>query len=166
MMFWRKDKKAELQGHKEVTLKGQTFIIRKINPLMDFPPERMPQIFSHWQSRRRAEAPMDESRAMKDMMAVVEAGVVGIKTGRDVLPLVEVGKGGARGREPGLTVEDIFRDQEVGVSLYLEIFQHTLNRFSGLRKVFFSLQSKLLWFTLLRKSTACLPIQSPFQKAG
>lgn len=163
-MFWKRNVKAELQGHKRVVIKGQAFIIRKINPLIDFSADRMPQIFAHMVSRRAPSGtPMEDAKALKDMMAIVEAGVVGIDTGRDLLPLVEIGKGQARGREAGITVEDLFRDQEAGVLLFQEVFSHTLDRFRGMQKVFFWLKTKLFASMLLRRSTARLPILSPSQ---
>lgn len=140
-----------MQGHKRLTLKGQRFVIRKLNPMIDFAPEKMPQIFSAHNPRRKAPATppeIDEKKVMSDMMMIVEAGTVGIVGAKsEVVPLASVGKGDQKGREDWITVEDLFRDQEVGLKLYREIMVHALDHFSGIRKVFFYLLTRRMYFT-------------------
>lgn len=156
--FWKADKKGELQGHKTLKIKGQRFVIRKLNPLLDFSPEKMPQIFSSQSSRRKAPATppeIDEKKVIADMMTVVEVGMVGIiGAGSEIIALVPVGKAELKGRENGITVEDLFRDPDVGARLYWEIMSHSMDKFTGLKKVFFSLLNKHLFYTLSPKNTA------------
>lgn len=126
--------KAALENQKKVKIHGHSFVIRKINPLLDFTPERMPSIFSSFQSRRKttvsAVAEMSDPRkAIDDMMMVVEAGLI----------VPELSKDSAT----GITIKDIFRDSETGAKLYLEILDHSLNQMSGMRKVFFYLLRRL-----------------------
>lgn len=140
--------KEKLQGSKTIKVCTSRFTIRRINPLLDFGLEHMPQVFTSFQSARKTDkSPYDPKAIVEQMMRVVEAGVV-------EPPLVPVGKGDKRGHEDGLTVEDLFRDEECGFKLYSEIMLHSLNKFSGLKKVFFSLKMRLLWFIAWLKLTA------------
>ena len=58
--------------------------------------------------------------------------------------LVPIGIGEFRGKEAGITVEDIFRDEQTGIKLYWEIIQHSLLRFRGIKELFFWLLIKRL----------------------
>lgn len=152
--------KAELQGHKKVKVCHSQFTIRRINPLLDFDLEHMPQIFTSFQSNRKTDkSPYDPKVLLEQMMRVVEAGVVDP-------PLACVGKGAARGKEEGITVEDIFRDEECGYKLYSEIMLHSLNRFSGLKKVFFSVKTRLAYYINLAKLTESYRARLPLNKAS
>ncbi len=135
-LFSRKPAKAELQALKRLRLGGGVYMIRRLNPMLDFPGDRMPTVFSSYQSIRKT-APgastMSPAKVLEEMMMVVAAGVV-------EPVLIPAGKGEAKGREDGITVEDLFRDPAHGAALYYEIMAHTLNKFSGLKKIFFSLQ--------------------------
>jgi len=128
--------KAKLHGHKVVKILGQKFTIRKINPVLDFPPENMPQIFTSQSSKRDIGATYSPKSLMEQMYRIVEAGVV-------YPELVPIGKGDKKGKEDGLTVEDLFRDQEAGSKLFAEIMLHTLNKHKGLKSLFFSLKMRL-----------------------
>jgi len=140
--------KEELQGIKEVKVCHSKFKIRRINPLLDFELDHMPQIFTGFQSQRKTDkTPFNSKNVVEQMMRVVEAGVV-------EPALVPVGAGGKRGKEDGITVEDIFRDDECGYKLYTEIMLHSLNRFTGLKKVFFSVKIKLAYCIALARLTA------------
>lgn len=146
-MFSKRDMKQDLQGHKTVKIHGHRFVIRKLNPLIDFNFQNMPQIFSSFVSRRKTEPePADPSRMLEQMMAVVNAGIVEPE-------LVPVGKGDKKGKEAGITVEDLFRDAEIGSKLYTEIMLHSMNRFRGLKGVFFSLKNRLKFYITLAKIT-------------
>lgn len=135
--------KEKLQGHKAVKIDGQKFIIRKINPILDFTPEQMPQIFTAMTSRRDISQTVSPKVVLDQMMRIVEAAVV-------CPELVPVGKGESKGREAGLTVEDIFRDEETGSRLFAEIMIHSLNRFKGLKSLFFSIKTRLsFWIASL-----------------
>lgn len=141
-LFGRKPAKAQLQDLKTLRLGGGRYVIRRINPILDFPGDRMPTVFSSYSSGRKvdpakASAQMSPARQLEEMMMVVSAGLV-------EPALVPAGKGEAKGREDGITIEDLFRDPSHGAELYVEIMAHSLNRFSGLRKIFFSLQIKRL----------------------
>jgi hypothetical protein len=132
--------KASLNGYKTIKVCHSKFIIRRINPVMDFELEHMPQIFTAFQSRRNTEkSPVSEKNLVEQMMRVVEAGLVEPE-------LTPIGKGKEKGKEAGITIEDIFRDQELGFKLFTEIMLHSLNQFSGLKKVFFSMKIRVVFF--------------------
>lgn len=146
--FSSKPDKASLAGLRTVRVNGGTYVIRKVNPLMDFSMENMPQIFSSFQSRRkRPDAPdvSDSAKALRDMYAMVQAGVVEPE-------LVPVGKGDQRGKEEGITVEDLFRDSSTGPQLYWEILAHSLNRYKGLRGAYFLARTRFTLSTAWRRS--------------
>ena len=128
--------KSKLQGHKAVEIDGQKFVIRKINPVLDFLPEQMPQIFTASNGKRDMSQVVSPKVMLEQMMRVVEAAVVEPE-------LVLIGKGEKRGKEDGLTIEDIFRDQDTGAKLFKEVMLHSLNRFKGLKSVFFSVKMRL-----------------------
>lgn len=159
-MIFRKDPqklKARLLDLKWVKIAGVRFQIKKLNPLIDFSPDTMPQIFVDYLSPRKKEAadllPRDLLRFQEDMKRIVEAGLV-------VPDLVPVGKDEGRGKEAGITIDDIFRDAEMGARLYSTIMTHSLNRFRGLKGVFFSIRMRYWQFTQLRKSLAVPPSKS------
>lgn len=131
--------KAKLQGHKTVHIDGQKFVIRKINPIMDFLPENMPQIFTSLNPRRDISKAIDPKVLLSQMMNIVGAALV-------YPDLVAIGKGDKKGKEDGITIDDIFRDQEVGSKLFFEVMIHSLNRFSGLKSLFFSLKIRLAYW--------------------
>lgn len=140
--------KEKLQGHKVVKVCGQKFVIRKINPIIDFPADKMPQIFTSFKSERKTEkSPYSPQALMEQMIRVIEAGVVSPE-------LVPIGKGEKRGKEAGITAEDLFRDEEVGVKLFQEIMLHALNKYRGIKGVFFSLKNRLTFAINLAKNTA------------
>ena len=146
-MFWGKEPtKGTLEGRKVVVIDGSKYVIRKVNPLLDFNESGMPQIFAHFVSRRKAEKADDPRRHLKDLYSVLEAGVV-------FPALVPDGK-------DGITARDIFRDMDHGMRLYWEIITHSMNKFKGLRGIFFSvmLRSKLrmLWRSVTADSRAKL----------
>lgn len=129
--FGRNPTKAELQAHRVVKVGGYTFTIRRVSPLLDFEPERMPQIFSAAVTRRkvREDKPQDVSetrRIIEDMVAIIEAGVVAPR-------LVKVGSGAKRGAEDGITAEDIVRWEDIGAQLYQEIIAWSLGKYRGWR---------------------------------
>jgi len=132
--------KKRLQGRKRIKIDGMYFVIKKINPFLDFSSENIPQIFTDYLSKRpidpNKQPSMEEIRRIQDdMKRVIEIGVIDPR-------LQPVGKDEDRGREPGLTVEDIFRDPFLGYKLYTEILFHSLNIYSGLKGLFFSIKIK------------------------
>lgn len=150
--------KAGLQGRKSVSVNGSRFVIRKVNPLLDFAEHNMPQIFTEYLSRRKPaeKAPNERSlqRTMADLKAMLSAGLV-------EPALVPVGLGETKGNEPGITVEDLLRDEDTAMKLYWEIVIHSLNRFKGLRGVFFSASLRLRLWTTLANATVAAPATSP-----
>ena len=118
--------KEELQGHKTLRIGGFVFKIKKINPIVDFPANQIPQIFSSFISRRKTEkkktiTEAETRKIQDDVYAVIKAGLIEPKL------------------DPkGIAVEDLFRYEDIGTQLYIEIIAHSLNRFRGL-KGFFSL---------------------------
>lgn len=147
-------KKAKLQGQKTVRIFGGKYVIRKINPLLDFPYDRIPQIFSSFQSKRPVvetkPLPIQLQKNLEDMKSIVTAGIVNPV-------LVPIGKGDKHRRESGITVDDLFVDVELGTKLYIEILAHSLNKFrhgiiDNMRGLFFSIRIKLLLSTLWQKN--------------
>ena len=142
--FRRNATRYEIMGFKRVTINGMKFVIRRLNPLLDFPEDKIPQIFTSYISRRPArDKPEPEPtvaallKAQQDMHAVIEAGVVEPK----------IAKEGAE----GICASDMFRDPTMGPKLYIEIISHSLNTFKGLRGVFFFHRIKLsLWIAWLK----------------
>ena len=143
--------KQKLQGFKTVRICGTKFVIKKINPLLDFTSENMPQIFSSFISRRGPATP-DLKNIQKQMMDMVSAGLVEPK-------LVPVGTGDKKGNEEGITVDDLFRDETLAIKLYQEILIHSLNKFRGLKGVFFLIKLRRAFYIELRKNTANSPQQ-------
>ena len=148
-----KPSKGWLQGIKALTINGHRFTIKKVNPLADFSSDRMPQIFasSYAQVKKlpaQSEKPfMEQARHLRqDMIAMVEAGLVEPE-------LVPVGTGEQRGKEAGITINDIARDEQLLVKLYWEIWLHSLDKFRGLRSFFFRLRARYWLWTTLRVAT-------------
>lgn len=141
-------RRDDLQGIATVKVNGHKFKIKKLNPLLDFAAEDIPQIFTHFSKRKDS---LDPSRmtqdmikkAITDMKRVVSAGVVDPKLCPEVL-----------------TIDDIFRWGDTGSKLYMEILAHSLNHFRGLKGVFFSIKIRRLLYTALRKNMA--ELQSSF----
>lgn len=146
---------------------GFTFTIRRVSPLIDFDPDRMPQIFSAGMSRRKVnddkEKKLHETevrRILDDMAAVIEAGVV-------EPVLVPVGKGEKKGREDGITVDDIMRFDDVAHGLYTEIISLSLSKFRGWRGVVEVARNKALMIDAIAKrygqrpSEVAMPEASP-----
>jgi len=130
--------KEKLNGYKKVKICGFKFTIRKINPLLDFELENMPQIFTSYQSRRKiAEDKIilaEQKKILNQMMTVVEKGVVY----PELVPREK--------KKEGLTVEDLFLNDEIGIGLFKEIMFHSLNKFRGLKRLFFSAKIKLSYY--------------------
>jgi hypothetical protein len=144
-------RKSKLLGYKRIKIKGMRFVIRRVNPLMDFPVEKVPQLFTELQSARKPDPTkpptIEQIKAMREQMLIyIEAGVVEPR-------LVPVGVGPKNGMEEGLTAEDLCRDQDMGTRLYWAILSHSLNTFKGIKSLFFSIKQKLLLFILLRIGT-------------
>lgn len=153
----------KIRAYKKVTISGMSFVIRKLNPILDFQADQIPQIFSGHLSRRPTDpnqTPNSEEikRLQNDMKATILAGVVEPK-------FVPVGIGDKRGKEDGITVEDVFRDPFLGYRLYFEIVAHSLNIFSGIKGVFFSIRIRLaLWIQWQRDMVAARQIFALGQK--
>ena len=75
------------------------------------------------------------------------------------------GKGEKRGKEPGITAEDLFRDPEMGGRLYAAIMEHSLVRLRGMKKVFFWPAILRGRWTLYRLATDCARASLFFQAA-
>ena len=147
--FTKKPDRAGLHGYKKVRVNGFNFTIRKINPIMDFTPETMPQIFTDFVNR----SPLPEKeghtkllRSARDMGNVLVAGVVDP-------PL--------KGKDTLLAVEDLLSDLDTAQKLYWEIVIHSLNKFRGLRGIFFSARLRLYLSMLSRKDTESSQAKSP-----
>jgi hypothetical protein len=136
--FSKKTTVEELRGYKKITINGMRFTIKKINPLLDFHSDQMPQIFTDFVSARPSALPTMTPETIKkyqeDMYSIIRAGLVD--------PVLS---------KEGITAEDLFRDMEVGSKLYQEILEHSMNRFKGLKKLFFSIKSKYNSYITWRK---------------
>lgn len=148
MLFKKKYIKKKLNKYKTVRIEGFKFVIRKLNPLLDFEIDQMPQIFSDYiMTRQPAKTEVGLQRAYNDMKMIVEKGIVEPE-------IVPVGKGDKRGTEEGVTIEDVFRDEAIGIKLYIEIIAHSLNQFRGLRGLFFYQKIRRLLYTEWQKNMA------------
>ena len=148
MTWFERRRKQKLLGLKRIVIHGMRFTIRRVNPLMDFPIDKVPQLFTEFQSQRKPDPTkpptVEQITAMRDsMLAYIEAGVVDPR-------LVPVGTGDTKDKEDGITAEDLCRHQDMGMRLYWEILSHSLNTFRGIKGVFFSIKQKLLLSMLLR----------------
>jgi len=140
--------KEKLNRHKNIKVCGMKFTIRKLNPLQDFPRvQDMPQIFIYYMTKRPIkDEPLNVAsmqKAYDDMKKIVEAGIVDP-------PLVPVEKD--KSKEAGITVDDLFVDEDMATQLYIEILSHSLNRFRGMKGLFFSIRIKRLLHLELQKN--------------
>jgi len=146
-MFWfgSKTTKERLSGYKTIKVHGMEFVIRKVNPLVDFNSDELPAMFTDYDSRRdlsKMEQTKEQVKKLNDVMKrYLIAGIV-----RPVL--VPIGKGEIKGKEDGITVDDLFRDPTIAMKLFNEIVFHSSNEFRGLSKLFFSIKKKLALLTL------------------
>lgn len=143
--FKKRSEKEELLDLKKITVGGIKFEIKKINPFLDFPTDKMPQIFTELAEKyqKNKDASVSEQEMMSidsNIKPILEAGIY--------RPIFEpLGQGEQRGKEKGLTIQDLFIDREIAYKLFGEIMEHSLNRFKGLARLFFSLRIRLLRFT-------------------
>lgn len=147
MNWLERRKKKNLLGLKRIKINGMRFTIRRVNAMMDFPAEKVPQLFTEIQSARKPDPTKpptaEQVRAMRDVMLnYIEAGVIEPR-------LVPVGAGDKNGKEDGITAEDLCRHEDMGMKLYWEILSHSLNTFKGIKGVFFSIKQRLLLSMLL-----------------
>jgi len=157
-------RKQKLLGYKRVEIRGMNFTIRRVNPLMDFPVDRVPQLFTEIQSARKPDPTkpptIEQIKLLREqMLTYIEAGVVEPR-------LASIGVGDKNGKEDGITAEDLCRDQDMGMRLYWAILSHSLNTFKGIKGLFFSIKQKLLLFILLRIGTASSQLMSSIQKSN
>jgi len=89
------------------------------------------------------------NRILEDMKQVVQVGVVDPK-------LSGPGK-------PGLSVDDIFRDVDLGTALYYKILEHSLFKLKVWQIPFFFLAKRLyrlvLWLKRIKSGPATLPLK-------
>lgn len=134
----------KFRGYKKIRLGGMTFIIQKINPLIDIQSKELPMIFTHIDPSNVRMRKLIEKVNLKDqikyMAPVIKAGVV-------EPPIME-------NPNDGFTVEDFFVDPLIGYRLWEIILNHSLNRFKGIKGVFFSIMTKLYLFIRGRKHMA------------
>lgn len=138
--FKRRDPYEQLKGLKKIKIRGMGFTIKKLNPFLDFTTETMPQIFTDFASVKKPlpeNNPAVTKKYQEDMYSIIKAGVVEPPLTKD-----------------GISVEDLFRDPSIGIRLYQEILNHSLNQFRGLKKLFFSIRIKLIYLTWCAKGMA------------
>lgn len=141
-LFKPRSLRDEFQGVKTLRVNGRKFKIRRVNPLLDFTSENVPQIFSAHQNKRpvdpnRKMTHLELTKAIADMKRIVEKGVVEPRLCKELL-----------------TVDDIFRFGDTGPKLYTEILNHSLYQFSGIKGVFFSIVTRLSLSMYWRRSMA------------
>ena len=146
-LFGRAPTKERLLNYKNVVIGGTKFVIRPVNVLSDFPPDKMPQIFTDT-TRKSAPNLSDPSvvkRIKEDMIAFVQVGLV------------------SPSKDDGITAADLFRDEELGLKLYYAIMEHSLFRFKGLKKCFFlvvkTLLRPIIWLKLTAKRLRALSLE-------
>lgn len=127
--------KRKLLGLKKVKIYGHKFVIKKINPLLDFNSNSIPKIFSSINPKRlsmndRKLTDVEIKNAYENMETIIEAGLYYPK-------LTKQQSGENKWHEKGLTVKDLFIDDELGYKLYIEILSHSLNKFKGIVGSFF-----------------------------
>lgn len=131
---------SKIRQHRTVKISGIKYKIRKINPILDFPQGKMPQIFSSFESRRKVDENQKVNdavirRSYEDMKGMIIAGLIKPKLGEEI------------------KIDDIMCDAEIAFKLYAEILIHSLNRFSNSwRGVFFSRKLRRLLFTQWHKN--------------
>ena len=147
-LFGRSLNKARLLNHKRLVIDGTPFVIRPVNPLLDFQDGTMPAIFTDFTRNNYVpdwNNPASVKKMRTDMMAVVKAGLI------------------SPSKADGIEVEDLFRDDELGYKLYLAVLEHSLLRFRGLKKLFFSLTKTclrpIIWLKLMGKGPAISPLK-------
>ena len=130
--------KEKLRLYKKVKINGVKFVIKKINPLLDFPADKMPQIFTSFKSNRPSGElqPAEMRKTLEDVKNMILAGVVSPKIGEEV------------------DISDIMADNSTSVQLYIAILTHSLNIFRGVKGVFFSIKTRWLMYTQWRKHMA------------
>lgn len=145
--MWKRSEdkiKARLLGLKKINVEGFKFTIKKVNPFIDFPSDKIPQIFTDFISRRpidtsKQPSPLETAKTYEYIKVILQAGVYFPK-------LVPSENGDKRGKEGGITVNDLFIDEDIAYKLYLEIMTHSLNKFKGI-KGFFLYQKIRLWLS-------------------
>ena len=143
-MFNKKITKKRLQQHKTVKIDGMKFVIKKINPLLDFPADRMPQIFTSFVSKRKVnpEQQLNEHslrRSQEDVKLTIAAALIEPKLGDEI------------------TVEDIMTDATLTLKLYTEILVHSMNMFKGWKGLFFSAKIRRSLYSGYQENIEKLP---------
>ena len=134
--------KERLLDLKKIKVGGMKFTIKKINPLLDFPSDKIPQIFTDYYARRQNPKDFsqeDLERLDENIKPILKAGIYK----PDIIPIDKEN----RWKEKGLTIEDLFIDRELAYTLFGAILNHSLVQFKGFEKVFFSIRQKLMQLT-------------------
>lgn len=139
MLFSQKPTKARLRQYKHINACGMRFVIQKINPLADFPVDKIPQIFTSFVTKRKAESEvvLNEAtirRGFEDMKNIINAGLIKPELGKDIF------------------IDDIMSDSVLAMKLYVEIVAHSLTTFRGMKGLFFSARIRRLLFMELQKN--------------
>jgi len=139
--FRKTTEKEKMLCIKDLKIGGMKFKIKKINPFLDFPAGEIPQIFSDFMFKKNIgleykPTEIEVRQIHKNIIPILEAGIY-----RPILTPIGVGEN--RGKEKGLTVNDLFIDREIAFNLFHEIINHSLNKFKGLVGLFFSAKIKL-----------------------
>jgi hypothetical protein len=146
--------KENLQEWKRVRVNGWTFTIRRLNPLLDFPGDKMPQIFTAMAPSRKPgvdkpvqAGPEKADKGLDELRLVLSKGVVSPKIG------IKEGEG-------TLSADDLIRDEDTAGKLYIEIMAHSMKTFRGLKGFFLWARIRRSLYTAWAKSTASAPVRS------
>jgi len=139
----KKPTRERLREYKTLKISGMKIVIRKINPLVDFAVDKMPQIFTSFISRRKTtpEQQINEAtlrKSQEDMKNVISAGIVEPELGKKI------------------NIDDIMANTAMALELYTEVIVHSLNMFKGIKGVFFSIKTRRLFYTAYVKNLAKL----------
>jgi hypothetical protein len=141
----KKLSKDILSNTKSIKVHGFKFRIRKINPLIDFEGDDIPELFTIYQKPKvlptNINLEFKIKQFQKDMRTTIKAGLVE--------PNLE-------DNPDKITMDDLFRDPDLAYALYSEIVAHSLKRFSGMKGLFFYLKTKLSLFIHYRQNMESL----------
>ena len=144
--FSRTATKENLQQWKRIKINGWAFTIRKLNPLLDFPGDKMPGLFTDIPPSRRGKetvpVPGAESKTLDNMRLIISKGVVS--------PVIAM----KEDNSTAICVDDLFRDGDTAARLYIEIVAYSLTVFRGVRGLFFWAKIRQSLYTEWEKSMA------------
>ncbi len=144
--FRTKSTLEKLRGHKKIKINGLQFVIKRINPLVDFPDDRMPSIFTDKVKADQPEntPPLTNQKRMEelkeDVGMILSAGLVD--------PSVKNDQGIG-----DITIDELFLDPTACIKLYIEIMRNSIQALDWKQRVFFWIAAKSLFLTFFLSGT-------------